>query len=118
MCLGAQEDQSVMIGVSKAKINVAGQGQPKHLPHCMATTMLRKAQRIGSVKTYGPKIHESIGSVHRLRSLAVSGFPNYCLKSFVRFHHNSKELMKENYTKDKGDIGLDREGLARGGTSL
>ena len=31
-CLGAQEDQSVTIGVSKSKkINVAGQSQPKHL---------------------------------------------------------------------------------------
>ena len=84
----------------------------------MATTMLRKTQRIGSVKTYGPKIHESVGSVHRLRSLAVFGFPNYCLKRFVRFRNNSKELMKESHTKDKGDIGLHREGLARGGTSL
>ena len=26
--------------------------------------------------------------------------------------------MKESHTKDKGDIGLDREGLARGGISL
>ena len=44
--------------------------------------------------------------------------PYYCLKRFVRFRHNDKELMKESHTKDKGDIGLDREELAPGGTSL
>ena len=29
-----------------------------------------------------------------------------------------KELMKESHTEGKGDIGLDWEGLARGGNSL
>jgi len=52
--------QSVKIGVSKSKrINVAGQGQPKHLniqPHSQYHAL--KTQRIGSEKTYGPKIHE------------------------------------------------------------
>ena len=40
--------------LEKQKINVAGQGQPTHFKR-MASTML-KTQRIGSEKTYGPKI--------------------------------------------------------------
>jgi len=47
---------------------VAGQGQPKHLniqPHGQYHAL--KTQRIGSEKTY-------VGSVYRMRSLAVSGF--------------------------------------------
>ena len=54
---GAQEDQSVTC-LEKQKINVAGQGQPKHLNiqlhgqyHALRT------QRIGPEKTYGSKIH-------------------------------------------------------------
>ena len=40
------------------------------------------------------------------------------LGAFCEIPHSNKELMKESHTKDKGDIGLDREELARGGTSL
>ena len=58
--------QSVKIGVSKSKrINVAGQGQPKHLniqPH----GQYHAADQI-SCRSY-------VGSVYRMRSLAVYGF--------------------------------------------
>ena len=52
--------QSVKIGVSKSKgINVAGQGQPKHLNiQLHGQHHALKTQRIGSEKTYGPKIHK------------------------------------------------------------
>ena len=43
---------------------------------------------------------------------------NYYLKHFVRIRHTNKELMKDSHKKDKGDIGLDQEELARGGTTL
>ena len=43
---------------------------------------------------------------------------NYYLKRFVRFRHTNKELMKNSHKKEKGDIGLDQEELARGGTTL
>ena len=43
---------------------------------------------------------------------------NYDLKRLVRFRHTNEELMKDSHKKEKGDIGLDQEELARGGTSL
>ena len=41
----------------KQKINVAGQGQPKHST-AWQVPCFKETQRIGSMKTYGPKNHE------------------------------------------------------------
>ena len=65
-------------------------------------------------------IRTSCGSQKRIIKLMIrSQSPDLRTETKCpKFRHNSKELMKESHTKDKGDIGLDRKGLALVGTSL
>ena len=58
----------------------------------------------------------------RVRSRIISArkqnVANYCLKRFVRFRHKNRAEEGQLPMKDKGNIGLDQEELARGKTTL